>query len=132
VTSTREMSRAEARVRRTLFKSRSERKAQQSREQAARALDRIRCTIADPEFVRLIRAAGVTTVPKRLLVSRSSPSEDLRIIDCTLDFAVAWTFLYPLFKDPSISEELDRHWPGLVPQVKDAFIGLAVDGPFPD
>lgn len=63
---------------------------------------------------------------------RSSPEQDFRLLDSALDFAVAWKFLYPMFRDAKTSREIDKNWPGFIAQVKDAFISLAVDGPFPD
>lgn len=132
MTDSRELSRMESRVRRAQFKARSERKAKESREQAAAALDRIRSTISDPSFRDLLKDAGVTSAPKRLMAVRSSPGQDYRILDSALDFAVAWKFLYPMFRDPKTSSEIDKNWPGFISQVKDAFISLAVDGPFPD
>lgn len=88
--------------------------------------------VSDPSFREMLKDAGVASAPKRLMAVRSSPGQDFRILDSARDFAVAWAFLYPLFRDSRTASQIDKNWPGFIAQVKDAFIALAVDGPFLD
>jgi hypothetical protein len=49
----------------------------------------------------------------------------------SLEFVVAWKFLYPLLHNAEAKSYLENAWPGFISDLKDAFIALVIDGPFP-
>jgi hypothetical protein len=51
--------------------------------------------------------------------------------DCALDFVVAWKFFAPLLSNSALVIHLDTHWPGFTLELRDVFISLVADGPFP-
>ena len=92
--------------------------------------------ISDGAFCELLRSAGIETVP---MVScpqsprnnRSSTAANKQLEEASLRFVIAWAFLFPLFAKPNIKLYLQRNWPGFIDEMKDAFIGLVMEGPFP-
>lgn len=127
MTDQRELTRRQARLRRSLFKSAAERKAKDNRQLARKMLDRVQAVLSNNDFNARLSEHGVQTIPARL--SKMLVGDD---IDCSLDFIVAWNFFYPLLQQPAISQHLESDWPGFVSQLKDTFIAMVVDGPFPD
>ena len=51
--------------------------------------------------------------------------------DVSLQFAILWTFFFPLFDYAVIARCLEDTWPGFILEMKDAFIAIVVKGPFP-
>lgn len=127
MTKHRELTRRQARVRRALFKSSAERKAKDNRQRARRILDLAQAILSDRGFSARLTEHGVLSVPSRL--SQLLVGDD---IDCSLDFLIAWNFFYPLLRQPGISHHLENGWPGFIADLKDTFIALVVDGPFPE
>lgn len=106
-------------------------------ELATNAVNRARLVVADPDFIKILLQNGIQSIPKCLaadaipskLESGSNPKERLDRI--SLEFAVAWRFLYPLLANTQAKAHLETIWPGFISDLKDAFIALVVDGPFP-
>ena len=63
--------------------------------------------------------------------NRSSTAANKQLEEASLRFVIAWAFLFPLFAKPNIKLYLQRNWPGFIDEMKDAFIGLVMEGPFP-
>jgi hypothetical protein len=104
----------------------------------ASALGNACAILADGAFIDLVRAHGVQSVPQ-LLVREDAPeqtgkafaSSDGHFPDCALDFAVAWRFFAPLLSNAALVTHLDARWPGFTLELRDVFISLVADGPFP-
>ncbi|MDB5618387.1 hypothetical protein [Tardiphaga sp.] len=85
-------------------------------------------------FIQMVRDAGIKSVPVQMLSGEGigwSTGRPDGSSQCTLDFVVAWKFLYPMFSNPSIYEFLENWRPGIVLDFKDTFISLVMFGPFP-
>ena len=52
-------------------------------------------------------------------------------IDRSLDFIVAWRFFASFLYDPVTAALLDSRWPGFSLELRDIFISIVADGPFP-
>lgn len=123
----RDISRRATRSQRAEEEAQLSRRMNLSRELAEAALKRLQLALSDPKFVEKLIRKKLTTVPAGLM-SESSPGT-LHQIDATVRFLVAWKFFYPLLADEDIVRTADRLWPGLVSEVKDAFIAIIMDGP---
>ena len=100
------------------------------------ALDKARKALTDKAFHQLLHAHGVHFIPRVLWTkapvgAAKNQAPDALVLDCSLKFVLAWTLLFPLFKKPDVAKYLDTAWPGFIQQMKDAFIAVVVDGPFP-
>jgi hypothetical protein len=102
-------------------------------------LHTVRSALTDVSFLTLLRAHGVASIPTPLVetaipvqreISYLTDSKDY-LDDVSLDFVVAWKFFFPLFTNSVISTHLEQMWPGFIAEMKDTFIRLVVDGPFP-
>jgi hypothetical protein len=58
-------------------------------------------------------------------------SNNCNLIEAPLEFSVVWNFFFPLFANTAITEHLGRASPDPVSELKDTFIALVVEGPFP-
>jgi hypothetical protein len=106
-------------------------------EDVSAAVRQAHLIIHDPGFVALLRAGGIESVPRCLVAQPKKKGRRSRLIDrgpardYSLEFVIVWTFFYPLFSNPSILQYLDVHQSAFIPQMKDAFIALVIDGPLP-
>jgi hypothetical protein len=105
----------------------------------AASLSTARTVVADSTFTDLIRAHGIQSLPRPLLM-RDAPDHETgkaltsgkeHVSDCALEFAVAWRFFAPLLIIPALVTHLDARWPGFTLELRDVFISLVADGPFP-
>jgi hypothetical protein len=114
-------------------------KAMLIRGQVGNAIERARRIAANRHFIEGIRATGVQTISLCLDAKRYSKSgigkDDVSggdMLDAVaLEFVMVWTFLFPLFSNPAITKLLDEKCPGFIAEMKDAFITLVIEGPFP-
>lgn len=134
----REITRAEARRRRAIKRQIAAQTASAVCEKIEYALTKARRIMTDKSFKEILNAHGVNTVPQCLARNNGShaPSEEAgvangRLDEASLQFAIAWAFLFPLIGKPEIANHLENKWPGFVWEIKDAFIALVVEGPFP-
>jgi hypothetical protein len=135
----RKITRARAKLRTASAMQAAEEQAGIRYARIAAALGTVRCILSDGAFVDLVRAHGVQSLP-RPLVREDAPdhetgtaltSSEGHLSDCALDFAVAWRFFAPLLTNAALVAHLDRRWPGFTLEVRDVFISLVADGPFP-
>jgi hypothetical protein len=132
-------SRSEMRRRRALAASDAIRKTGAACDRTADAVDKARIVLVDPAFAELLRVQGVQTWPRPLTANEdqtrtadgSLATAKERLNEVSLEFVIAWTFFFPLFSNPVIAAYLDTTWPGFVGELKDTFIELVVQGPFP-
>lgn len=99
------------------------------------AMLHIRDAFRDQGFLMLVTEEGGLTIPDTEMKSESSDPNDedgKELGHVSLDFLIAWKFLFPLLANERISHYLSRTWPKLIPDMKDAFIALVVHGPFPE
>ncbi len=135
----REMTRATARQRRALARTAAGEKAKAVCDRVASAVNKARWVLAEKSFADILRSQGVQTLPRCLLLKNASihviggnsVSDKDKLSEVSLEFAIAWTFLFPLFDNPAIAGHLEKTWPGFILELKDAFITLVVEGPFP-
>ena len=133
----REITRSETRRRRATARNAVADKTKAVAELQANALARAREVLADTTVIELLHRHGVHQIPRVLSPSAIHQIDarpdalDSPNVDCSLEFVVAWALLFPLFKEPDISSYLDTTWPGFILQMKDAFIAIVVEGPFP-
>ena|SRR5438034_3293168 len=139
MTCTREETRSEMRRRRALAASTVIRKTDTACARTANTVNRARIVLADPAFTEILRTQGVQALP-RLLTAKENRTSTIdgnlalakeRLHEVSLEFVIAWTFFYPLFGNPVIAAHLNNAWPGFIPELKDTFIELVVEGPFP-
>uniref|UniRef100_UPI00195358B5 hypothetical protein n=1 Tax=Klebsiella michiganensis TaxID=1134687 RepID=UPI00195358B5 len=64
--------------------------------------------------------------------SSGSSSRSRLVLHSSLNFMIAWSFLFPLFSNTHIALHLRRNSPDLIAEMKDAFILLVINGPFPE
>jgi hypothetical protein len=103
------------------------------------ALDTVRSILADGAFIDILRTQGLQSLPRPFAVADASDVETCTALqssegclnDCALDFAVAWRFFAPLLNCPAVVAHLDTHWTGFTLELRDVFISLVTDGPFP-
>lgn len=121
--------RAEARRRRALAALGADEKERAKHLRIKRALQQIRVVLADHDFIKLAYARGCRTIPNLLLYRPKKVNDES--LDFSLDFVVAWRFFSPLLHDPLVAELLDHRWPGFGLELRDVFISIVSDGPFP-
>lgn len=132
----RALSRAQARRTRALARQTTAAASRATQEMMDAALARARRVMNDKAMIQLLYAHGIASVP-RAIAPGGRPQRDGRHasagnpLDSSIDFVIAWTFLLPLFKNSEIATYLDTAWPGFMLQMKDAFIAVVVEGPFP-
>jgi hypothetical protein len=88
----------------------------------------MRQIMADETFLKLAHTHGIQTIPELLLASRDDGDKSL---DRSLDFVIAWRFFAPLLYSPVAAAFLDKRWPGFSLELRDIFISIVSDGPFP-
>lgn len=139
MTDKRKTVRAEARQCRADAASKARQEAETTGEHVAKAVRIARTVLSDKGFTNILHAQGVQHLP-RSLVTVGRPvrtiAHDFRSCGETLgaeclNFAIAWTFFFPLFANPAIAAHLETAWPGFMLAMKDAFISLVTAGPFP-
>jgi hypothetical protein len=133
MTNYRESSRREARRKRALVRLVDHQRAQALGERVNLALRNARSAISDKRFVDLLRSHGIQNVPVPLAPAsgRSALSPPYNLAEASLEFAIVWSFFFPLFANTAIAEYLRNGRPGLVSELKDTFIALVIEGPFP-
>ena len=90
-------------------------------------LDRLRDVTADETFNKFVHARGILSVPTILGPEKLLPKD----IDRSLAFVVCWRFFSPFLYDSVTATYLENRWPGLIMEMKDIFIDLVADSPFP-
>lgn len=95
-------------------------------------IEACRQLMADTKFRAILIRIGVSDAP-RLLMRKSAPTEGRKSSfgDPSLEFVIAWSFFKPLFEQPAVVEYLSKKQPDFMMRMKDAFISLVLDGPFP-
>lgn len=132
----REASRSKMRKRRAEANAEEIEKVQVSRRFIDTTVKKIYVVMRDQDFRKKISEEGVRTIPTLFAknATSASSSENLagtKFGDASLDFAVAWSFFYPLSENQAIAAYLNSKWPQFIPELKDAFISLVLNGPFP-
>lgn len=131
--------RAEKHARRAREKAESLRMSGAALTRLMRCVASARAIASHPSFMGVLRSQGVHTLP-RLLVERQPPSAEFqgdlastreRLEDMAIEFVIAWKFFFPLFANSIVAGHLDRNWPGFTLEMKDVFISLVLEGPFP-
>jgi hypothetical protein len=123
----RNIRRAEARKRRVLEKLGADQRELVKHHRIGRALDQMRLILNDETFGNLIHTRGIQSVPRLLSKDRAVTGD----LDRSLDFIVAWRFFSPFIYDLVTAALLDARWPGFSLELKDIFISIVADGPFP-
>ena len=123
----REQRRAETRKRRVLEKLGGDQREAIKHGRIGRLLDQLKGVVADETFSKFVHARGIQSVPNILSPQSSLPPD----IDRSLAFVVSWRFFAPFLYDPVTATYLEMRWPGLITEMKDVFIDLVADGPFP-
>lgn len=134
MTKTREFMAQRARVRREIRRKLAQQQAAARRAHISEVLGQVKEIIRDEGFIALLAGQRITTAPDclyRQTVLTPDEMTDEQIANCVLVFLVAWKFLFPVLTSPHISEYLERTWPGFIWDLKDTFITLIMDGPFP-
>ena len=126
----RQMSRAEARRNRALAKDVAFQRAKAVGERLQNSLAKVRRVLADKNLQNILRANGVHSIPQVLSIKTPVRVVGDNLV-VSLEFVIAWTLLFPLFARPEIAIYLDKMWPGFILQMKDTFIAIVVEGPFP-
>lgn len=129
----RESERAQRRVAREAARKRAYVRTKVKEARVGAALDQTRTIFGDGDFRGLLWSQGVRDIPKlqpAVLKGVSSDGFGPKG-QKTLAFAAAWLFLFPLLDNKNIRNHLTENWPDFIPLMKDAFIELVVDGPFP-
>ncbi|MCW0221517.1 MAG: hypothetical protein OJI67_24540 [Prosthecobacter sp.] len=106
-------------------------RAQKTRLTVDVAVGRCRGVMSDRKFRAILVDLGVKDAPRLLLRAEASEDSERSFGDPSLYFAVAWSFFKPLFDEPIVVAYLNKKWPEFVMEMKDAFISLVLDGPFP-
>jgi len=134
MTKTREYLAQRAQLQRNLRKKILNEREAARRLQISETLVRVRTILEDREFVNLLLIQKIKSAPE-CIFCYSKPSAgamaDREIADAILAFVAAWKFLFPIVSNVKISDFLDRSYPGFVAGLKDTFITLVMDGPFP-
>jgi hypothetical protein len=94
---------------------------------AASVLQKAKLILGVKDFGEILRLHGVQSLPAFL---STDPVRKDRADPVALEFAVVWTFLFPLLENPAIAGHLNKAWPGFISEFKDAFIALVLEGPF--
>lgn len=96
-----------------------------------RALDTMRNILADETFLKLAHAHGIDSVPSFLIEPHDNCPLHEAPIDHSLDFLVSWRFFSPFLYEPMLSHLLEKRWPVFGLELRDIFIAIVADGPFP-
>jgi hypothetical protein len=139
MTDHREVTRAEARKRRMIAKIVASQKADVVFERIASVLNKTHWILADEDFAKILGSQGIRTIPPDRAAVTSPPAvidnkagTKKEVLDAaSLEFVIVWSFMFPLFSNPTIASDLERICPGFIMELKDAFITLVVEGPFP-
>jgi hypothetical protein len=123
----RNLRRAEARKRRVLEKLGADQRELTKHHRIGKALDQMRLVLTDETFGNLIHIRGIQSVPGLLSQDRAVTGG----LDRSLDFIVAWRFFSPFIYDSVTAALLDARWPGFSLELRDIFISIVADGPFP-
>lgn len=124
----RELRRVEARKRRVLEKLGDDQRETIRHVRIGKALDQLRAIIADETFAKFIYTRGIQSIP-RLLLREHDP--DAQQLDRSLDFVIVWRFFSPFLYDTITAAFIDKRWPGFSLELRDIFISIVADGPFP-
>jgi hypothetical protein len=124
----RDLRRLEARRRRVIERLGTEQRERIKKNRINTALGQLRLVLADETFRILMHAQGVTNLPEILI---SEPPVKTNSLDPSLDFLIAWRFIAPLLYDDQIGVFLETRWQRLTIELRDLFIALVADGPFP-
>lgn len=132
----REISRAKMRKRRSEARDEEAQRLRAARVIVAATVDRLYDVMTDSDFLEFLRLEGVKTIPA-VIHNKAEPRVDKD--DCNdalfentaLTFLAAWSFFHPLFERTAIKNFIDFRWPELSSALKDAFILLVLNGPFP-
>ena len=105
---------------------------ERNRQAVIAAIGACRQLMADARFRAILIRVGVSDAP-RLLMQKSAITDDRKSSfgDPSLEFVIAWSFFKPLFEQPTVVEYLSKKQPEFIMRMKDAFISLVLDGPFP-
>ena len=137
MTNKRARARAEARQRWMQQKADAQERTRRVEECVATALGKAKFVLADREFLELLRLRSVQSMPSFLVPAlvhceiAEVEIKSARRNEISLEFAATWCFLSPLLEDAVIARHLETAWPGFAGELKDAFIALVIDGPFP-
>lgn len=135
----REIWRERARVRRAVAKGLAEQKAHLKRQNVRSVLNKAQTIITSEAFAQLAKELGVETAPQNLFQHYSlpiqSPAEiserEFQFAQSVFDFVIAWKFFFPMLTHPKVKLFLEENWPGFILEMKDTFIAIVMDGPFP-
>jgi hypothetical protein len=135
----RKITRAQAKLRTASARRTADEQAAVRYARITAALCTARSILADSAFIHLVRTHGVRSLPGSLVredaldqeSGKGRTSSDEHLSDCALEFAVAWRFFAPLLIIPALVTHLDARWPGFTLELRDVFISLVTDGPFP-
>ena len=120
--------RAEARQRRALANREAQKRKLAARERVVYVVKQSRMILADQTFVRVLRDNGIPTLPRHLVAGSHIESRDANFEQYSLDFVIAWSFMYPMLANHVIARQLDATWPGFTSELRDAFISLIAEG----
>lgn len=123
----RELRRAEARKRRVLEKLGADQREVLKHLRVGKILELLRLVVRDETFSKFIHSHSVQSIPTVLTEQDTCQGS----LDRSLAFVVAWRFFSPFIYDPVTAAFLDTRWPGLTLEMKDTFIAIVADGPFP-
>lgn len=124
----RDLRRAEARRRRVIERLGIEQRERLKTIRIKAAIDQLRLVVADESFRQLLHADGTLSLPE---VLTGETRERSIALDASLEFLITWRFISPLLYDPRIGAFLETRWPRLTMELRDIFIALVADGPFP-
>lgn len=130
--------RAEARRRRALAQAADRQRTVAAYERVMKALSKSRQVLADDRFIAILRSRGIQTLPQccampgasKRVARRKPPFSKNDPDDVSLEFVIAWRFLFPLFSQPAAKAYFEKTRPGFILEMKDAFIALVMEGPF--
>lgn len=124
----RSLRRSEARKRRVMDQLGSDRREFVKHLRVGAILDQMKLILADDAFNTYVYTHGIQSVPE-LLTRKDRAKDDT--LDRSLDFVVCWRFFSPFLYDPVTAAILDTRWPGFSLEMRDIFISIVADGPFP-
>src|SRR5262245_62061088 len=131
----RELTRREARRRRAAARLAKFERSKLVCQRVDDAMRRARQILSDRDFVRTMQEHSHSSLPRCLLTPSTLPNDheltQAEMDKTTLEFVVAWSFFYPTFNNPAIASYLEKVAPRFTLDMKDAFIALVVEGPFP-
>jgi hypothetical protein len=135
----RKITRAQAKLRIASERRTAEERAGVRYARVISLLGTTRTILEDSAFTDLVRSHGIQSLPRPLVTKDLSDHEagnaliarEGHFSDCSLEFAVAWRFFAPLLSNPALAIHLDTRWPGFTLELRDVFILLIADGPFP-